>query len=203
MKNSVILFVAFVLIASCAPSLVSKEPQSNLYILNPVAFEDPKIVSNAAIEVVSPDLPKALESERIALIKDGQELDYYATIRWAGRLDGVFQEALTQSFEARFDKIDVGLRTANPNPNYRLITQIRDFQAEYNNGDVNPMINVSAVFTLLSLPEQEVMMRVRVSEKLSVEENRGIVIAKGFEDLSHRAMRHAIENFTPILRDNR
>lgn len=84
-----------------------------------------------ALAIQKPDAPGNLDSARIALARNGAQLDYYANAAWPDRLPDLVQTALLAGFEAsgRIDAVsrdDDGLHS-----DYQLSTDLRDFEARY------------------------------------------------------------------------
>jgi cholesterol transport system auxiliary component len=98
-----------------------------------------------ALAIQKPDAPGNLDSARIALARNGAQLDYYANAAWPDRLPDLVQTALLAGFEAsgRIDAVsrdDDGLHS-----DYQLSTDLRDFEARYATPGGAPNVAVSII----------------------------------------------------------
>jgi cholesterol transport system auxiliary component len=133
-------------LAACS-NIIGPPESAPLYVLRPgfaPAGRGPHVPWQ--ISVTLPDAPDALDTNRIALLQPGNQMDYFANASWQDRLPMLVQSALVEALESS-GRIDaVGRDTDGLKSDYLLLTDIRDFQARYDVADGTPtaMVNITA-----------------------------------------------------------
>src|SRR5689334_22189014 len=86
-------------LAGCS-NLIGPPPSPQIYVLRPV-FRPMTLAANASWQLVIavPTAPESLDTERIALERPPDALDYYANSQWADRVPLVLQSLLVEAFE--------------------------------------------------------------------------------------------------------
>jgi cholesterol transport system auxiliary component len=152
-------------LAACS-NIIGPGESPTLYLLrseHPQSTPGPKV--NWQLSVLEPSAPDSLDTSRIALVKPGEELDYYANSAWQDRLPYCVENAIIEAFEQN-DRIKaVGRDTDLIRSEYLLQTDIRDFQARYEAPDALPNA------------------RVRISAKLIAARTRTITRNDAFEHI--------------------
>jgi cholesterol transport system auxiliary component len=150
-------------LAACS-NLIGPGESPTLYLLrseHPQSTPGPKV--NWQLSVLEPNAAQSLDTSRIALVKPGEELDYYANSAWQDRLPYCVENALIEAFEQNDRIKSVGRDTDLLRSDYLLQTDIRDFQARYEAPDAIPNA------------------RVRISAKLIAVRSRTIAQLETFE----------------------
>lgn len=136
-----------------------------LYVLSPKSTypEDlPRVDWQLTIDV--PVAEAGLDTARIALRQNPLSLEYYARANWIDTAPLMVQTLLVESFENSGRIISVGRQSVALRADYSLLTELREFQAEYfSKGPPN--------------------IRVRLNAKLVKMPQRIIVGAKTFESI--------------------
>jgi cholesterol transport system auxiliary component len=131
---------SLVVLAGCGGILPS--PTVNkIYVLEPTKVPvapGPKLAWGLAVEM--PDASESLDSDRIAIMRTADTLDYYADAQWADRLPALVANALVESFQASGRLDQVGLTEDALHTTYILQTQLRHFEARYDAPDGAPTI---------------------------------------------------------------
>ena len=125
-----------------------------------------------------------LNIDRIALRHSPTELKYFARARWTERAPRMVQTLMVESFENSGAIVAVGRKAIGLRSDYNLITELREFQAEYFESDGVPTV------------------RVRLNAKLVKQPRRAIVASRTFESTiksEGKAMRHVIRAFDQAL----
>jgi cholesterol transport system auxiliary component len=81
--------------------------------------------------VGAPDAPASLDTERIALSRTPNTMDYFANAAWSDRVPVLVQRLLIQTFDASNRIVAVDRDTTGLENDYVLQTEIRDFEARY------------------------------------------------------------------------
>jgi cholesterol transport system auxiliary component len=126
------------LAAGCA-GLVGPPPPSRLYLLKPAlprALPGAKVAWSLSIQL--PDASAGLDSDRVVIRRPPVGMDFYADSAWPDRLPVLVQGALLEAFEAG-GRIDAVARDSDAvRADYYLATDLRDFEARYDEADGVP-----------------------------------------------------------------
>ena len=160
-------------------------PPANLYILTPKnTFAKDLQRVRWQLVVDEPLASGGLNIDRIALRHSPTELKYFARARWTERAPRMVQTLMVESFENSGAIVAVGRKAIGLRSDYNLITELREFQAEYFASDGVPTV------------------RVRLNAKLVKQPRRAIVASRTFESTiksEGKAMRHVIRAFDQAL----
>lgn len=131
-------------------------PAPQIYVLQP----EFGVIANAPsvpwqLIVGAPNAPESLDTERIALERAPNSMDYYANAQWADRLPALVQSLLVEAFEKSGRIAAVGRESSGIRADYVLQTEIRDFEAFYAVIDTPPKVRVRLVAKLLAIPSRE------------------------------------------------
>jgi cholesterol transport system auxiliary component len=103
------------------------------------------------LEVPVPTAPQGLNTQRIALRRSPVSLEYYAGVNWIDVAPEMMQTALVQGFENSGAITGVARDATRIRPDYVLVTELRDFQADYDTADGPPLARVRIVARLMRL----------------------------------------------------
>ncbi len=127
------------LLATGCADLVGPPPSSKLYLLKPAlpqALAGAKV--NWALSIQLPDTSAGLDSERIVIQRPPAGMDFYAGSAWPDRLPVLVQGALLEAFEAGGRIAAVARDSDAAHADYYLATDLRDFEARYDEPDGVP-----------------------------------------------------------------
>jgi len=131
------------LLAGCG-NLIGPPPSPPIYVLEPRlpgAMQGAPVMWQLSIAL--PRAQASLDTMRIALRKMPSMLDYYADAAWTDRLPLVMQDLLVESFERSGRIAGVARDTSGIAASYRLDTELREFEAHYDQADAAPRIVVA------------------------------------------------------------
>lgn len=150
---------------ACSPIAAFRSDPPQLYTLSPKSTFDPDIPSvDWQLLVEVPTAAAGLDSPRIALRQTATTLDYYADVAWTDRAPAMVQTLMVESFENSGRIISIGRQSLGLRADFRLKTELREFQAEYLNS---------------GLPT----VRVRLNAKLVRTRTREIFAGETFENI--------------------
>ena len=160
-------------------------PPANLYTLTPKSTFTKELQRVRWQLVVDEPLASGgLNIDRIALRHSPTELKYFARARWTERAPRMVQTLMVESFENSGAIVAVGRKAIGLRSDYNLLTELREFQAEYFESDGVPTV------------------RVRLNAKLVKQPRRAIVASRTFESTiksEGKAMRNVIRAFDQAL----
>src|SRR5512134_1789061 len=90
--------------------------------------------------VEMPNAATSLDTPRIALQRTPFTLEYYAGSAWTDNAPLMVQTLLIESFESTRSITAVGREGVGLRPDYVLKTDLREFEAIYEDGSPNPVI---------------------------------------------------------------
>src|SRR3954468_702811 len=115
----------------CMPSLPGQGPGPSVFRLSPKTSFDPGLPSVAwALTVAEPDAERALDTNRLALVRDGLEVDYYAGAVWSDRAPALVQLMIVRSFAASGAIAAVGTDRDPLRADFFLRSSLRAFAIE-------------------------------------------------------------------------
>lgn len=132
-------------------------PAAQIYMLHPdfsAVADAPNVGWQLVVAV--PEAAESLDTERLALERAPNLMDYYANSQWTDRLPLVVQSLLVEAFEKSGKIRAVGRETAGIRADYVLETEIRDFEAYYAAAETPPQVRVKIVASLLSALSREI-----------------------------------------------
>ena len=165
-----------VLIASCVisgcGSLLPTPKTLPIYVLEPPLPTVPAGSRvNWQLAVALPRAQASLDTIRIALRKPSPILDYYADAAWPDRLPLLLQDLLIGSFVRSGRILGVGRDDSGIAANYRLETELLNFEAHYDQENTAPQVQVQFEASLVSLPARTIVARTTVIESASATKN--------------------------------
>jgi cholesterol transport system auxiliary component len=115
------------------------------YTLTPAKLATPVPATSRHILVEAATATGAIDTDRILVKPSPIQVQYLAGARWVDPVPELIQSLLTESLSATGAFRYVGSNTVGPFPDYTLLTQVLDFQAE-TTGD--PDFPVEAVVSI-------------------------------------------------------
>ncbi|MEX2454644.1 MAG: ABC-type transport auxiliary lipoprotein family protein [Rhodospirillaceae bacterium] len=148
------------LLASCAGNLLpgARADLSKLYTLTPKSTfpEDlPRVYWQLTVGL--PNADAALNTARIALRQNPVSLEYYARANWIDTAPQMVQTLLVESFENSDRIVGVGRQSVTLRADYSLMTDLREFQAEYL-GSGPPRVRVRLNAKMVQMPQRNILV---------------------------------------------
>jgi cholesterol transport system auxiliary component len=103
-----------------------------------------------------PNAATSLDTPRIALQRTPFTLEYYANVAWTDNSPIMVQTLLIESFEGTRSVI-VGREGMGLRPDYVLKTDLREFEAIYEDGSPNPIIWVRINAKVVKMPDRRIV----------------------------------------------
>ena len=98
-----------------------------------------------------PDTLDSLDTMRIPLVNADGTLDFYAKPQFPSRITDLVQEALVAAFEASGRNAEVTTKQDALHVDYELLTDIEDFQAQYDQPDGIPTAKITLSVKLVAV----------------------------------------------------
>src|SRR5580658_7790649 len=120
-RRHVLWAVPCLALGACS-NIIGPLPASQFYVLNPAQSQKTggeKVTWSLAI--ARPTAPDFLDGNRIALARDGVELDYYANAIWTDDLPALVETLLLEGFESTRRIEKVGREESGLHADYKLL----------------------------------------------------------------------------------
>jgi cholesterol transport system auxiliary component len=138
-------------LAGCSAVITGGGDPPRLYTVNPRTGGAGAVRVQWTLEVPVPTAPQGLNTQRIALRRSAVSLEYYGGANWIDVAPEMVQTVLVQSFENSGAIAGVARDATRLRPDYVLVTELRDFQAEYDAANGAPLAHVRIMARLLRL----------------------------------------------------
>lgn len=126
---------------------------------------------NWRLAVAAPDAVASLDTARIALTRSSTTMDYFANAAWTDRVPLLFQRQLIQAFDASGRILSVDRDTSGLEADYVLQTEIRDFQARYDEPEGAPRIVINIQAKLARMPQREIAANLNATQETTASAN--------------------------------
>jgi cholesterol transport system auxiliary component len=156
-RRFLLLALPSLAVAACG-NIIGPPAASQIYFLRTTPDQaKPGTKVHWSLAIAKPDAPQSLDGVRIALARNSTEFDYYANAVWSDRLPELIQTRLLAGFEAT-GRIDVVERSEDMvHADYKLLTDIRDFEAHYTNLETPPLVAVTIVAHIVDVHSRKVV----------------------------------------------
>ena len=152
------------------------------------------------VVVPPPELPPALDTDRIAVQFEDGRIDYYADAQWSARLDDLVQDVFIERAQRKLPGAIVGKPGLVPAANYQLVVRVTDFGPVYkNSADMPPRLEAGVNLTVIELPQETIGAQFTVEKTAVASENRLGTVTSELKSLLHSALDEALENAAPHI----
>ena len=135
-------------LSACGGNLIGPPDAGLIYPVRPTFPAGSGEKVSWALSILRPEVPGALDTDRIALTQADGTMDFYAKATYPDRLPAVVQQALLDGFEAT-GRIDaVAQEQEALHADYNLLVEVKDFSAHYSQPDGIPGVTVSLIAKL-------------------------------------------------------
>jgi ABC-type uncharacterized transport system auxiliary subunit len=187
-----LLFVSIGLaLSGCAGLLHSTAPALQLYVLAPPAPSGSSPAphgSGPTLRIARPLSGPALNTDRIALLRPGNRLDYYAGSRWSAPLTDLVSDLQLTVLRGDPAWGAVADDRSTFNADYLLQISIDQFTAEYASESVAPDIRVELHGLLIRRSDGSLVGSFAVAEKGTAKENHMASVIATFSAVANQAV---------------
>ncbi len=206
-----LLVFATLALTGCSGLLHSTAPALQLYVLaapQAVAVTAAGAAAGAAapartgptLRVARPLSGPALNTDRIALLRPGNRLDYYAGSRWSAPLADLVSDLELKVLRDDSAWSAVADDRSTFNADYLLQTTIDRFTAEYDGQSGAPTIRVELHMLLIRRADGTLVGTVAVSEKGNAMENHMASVVAMFSSVADQAVMDVAAQAAQLLR---
>jgi len=193
------LFLGCLALTACG-GLKSDAPGEQIYVLHaaaPAAAAGPAV---GALSLQRTLVQPGLATARIALVRPGNRMDYYADSRWGAQLPVVVDAFATESLLAsgRFAQV-TGVDRPSGAAQFQLALTVRHFEAEYGTDEkAAPRARVTFECTLSGGVPRANLGRCDGEAMVPATANRMGAIVEALEAAAQQAMAQVVEKSTTL-----
>jgi ABC-type uncharacterized transport system auxiliary subunit len=188
-------------LSGCSGLLRSSEPQLQLYVVQaPQAAAVTAQSTGPTLRIARPLPAPGLNTDRIALTRPGNRLDYYAGGRWSASLSDVVSDLALAVFRADPLWSAVADDRGTLNSDYLLQTSIERFTAEYASETAPPTIRVDLHCLLLRRSDGVLIGSFAVSQSQQAQANHMASVVAAFSQVADQAVLAVATQADQLLR---
>lgn len=191
-------------LGACTGSLFeSKQAIPQIYLLKPVVAAGGSTAAKftASLSIATPTATPGLDTDRIALVRDGTQLDFYRSVRWGGTAPRVAQTFLLALLQDAAGFAQVTAEQARVDSDYLLDLELRDFQAEYRGAAAAPTVHVTLVANLVRVQTRKSLGLLQATATVPATTNTMTAVVTAFQQAAQqtseslaRQLREALSN---------
>jgi cholesterol transport system auxiliary component len=178
---------ATLLLAGCGSLLSPSNPPNQIYVLDPAFTALSGASVDWALVIGQTDVPSVYDTERLPLERN-LTMDYYANSQWTDSTPRLLQSLMVEAFEKSGRIHAVARDSGGVRGDYMLTSELRHFEALYDQGDGAPQINVNIVVKLLSLPRRDVVATHDAVQRIRATANSVPAVVQAFNEATGAAL---------------
>lgn len=181
------------LVAGCSVELPGSQPPPRLFSLTPKNTFAPDLpAAQWQLAVESPIAEAGLNTARVALRRTPLTLEYFERASWIDTAPHMVQTLLVQSFENSGRIVAVARQSVSLRADYSLITELREFQAEY--GDApTPDAHVRITAKLVKMPQRTIIATTSAEYRIRAEGTALDDIMTAFDESLGKTLKRIVE----------
>jgi ABC-type uncharacterized transport system auxiliary subunit len=196
-----LLIPVLLVLSGCGSLLHSTAPALQLYVLQPPPIVAGTPPAAAPTLTVTRALPgPGLNTDRIALLRPGNRLDYYAGSRWSAPLSELLSDLQLTVLRTDSAWSAVADDRSTFSADYLLQTSIDRFTAEYATEAGPPLIRVELHCLLIRRSDGMLLGSFAVSQSEAAQANRMASVMAAFSQAADRAVIAVAAQAAQLLR---
>ncbi|MDJ0686662.1 MAG: ABC-type transport auxiliary lipoprotein family protein [Alphaproteobacteria bacterium] len=188
--------VAALGLAGCSVELPGSGEQARVFVLSPKStFGEETPAVDWQLLIAPPEAAAGLDTVRIALRQTEIELQYFAGAAWTDTATKMVERLLIESFENSGKIVSVGRQAVGLRANFILVTDLREFQAEYEGkgpGEA-PDVRIRLNAKLVKMPQRVIVSSQTVERVAPAAGSDLIGVVRGFDEALGKVMKRLVE----------
>lgn len=197
--TGVLLLALLASACGTADLLQSKVAEPQVYVLKPADAGVAQVAFNYQLAVALPTALPGLDTDRIAVLRNGNHLDYFFGARWGGTAPEVTQAFIVALLQSQQGFRNVVAENARIDADYLLEVSIADFQTEYAGSDA-PVVHVTLVANLISIKQRKSLPAIRATASVNAKDNRLGAVVDAFQSALQQTTTHIGEQLVTALK---
>ncbi|HEX4052404.1 MAG TPA: ABC-type transport auxiliary lipoprotein family protein [Steroidobacteraceae bacterium] len=208
---SVALLICTASLGGCiGGGLHSNQPRQEEYLLRapgaPAAADaastagPPSTALDAArsLEVLLPAAAPGLEGDGIAVLRPGEQLDYYTGARWAAAAPQMLQNLAIESLRQQGRFVLVESDSAPFAASWVLQLELTHFEADYQDGGP-PTVQVGLIATLGQRSARQAVMTLSIDTQARAQADRMHDVVAAFQSATSQALQQISARLVPAM----
>jgi cholesterol transport system auxiliary component len=179
-------------LAGCASLFVGTPPGKLYRLTAPRNFPAGLPHVDAQLLIDLPQAPAGIDTNRISLSRSPLSLDYLADAEWTDRVPDLIQNLLLASFENSAAITAIDSNAGGLSTDFILQTEIRHFEAVYDNGGAPPRIWVEVIARLAAARGRAIITASRFEERAPAAANEVPAIVAAFNAATDAVLREVV-----------
>lgn len=191
-RRGLLVLAAGLLSAGCVGALPEQGPPPRIFRLTPkTTFPEDLAPVEWSLAVAEPLSDRALDTDRIAIARDGLELGYFANVLWADRVPALLQLLIVESALASGALPAVGTDRDPLRPDFLLRSVLHAFQV-VEDADGTRRVRVSLSGTLLRMPWRRVVAFERFAAEVPVRGRAFEAVVLAFDEALGKVLKRLV-----------
>jgi ABC-type uncharacterized transport system auxiliary subunit len=191
------LLPALSLLSGCFSGLNSKALPEQRYLLrSEIAKPAISVQPAGTVQVLRPSASPGLAGSRIAVLRLGARVDYYAHARWAEEVPPLLQSQIIDALRTGGRFANVETDTEPFAAQYLLSVDIANFQAEYRDAGA-PTVSVTINCTLGRRTDRSIIRSFAAQGNARASADHLEAVVAAFGAATSQAMQQIAENIAP------
>lgn len=180
-------------LAGCTSLVPGQRPPPNFYRLTPKSTFDADLPRADWQLILEPPVANAaLDTVRIALMRQPMEVEYYARANWTDQAPAMVQTLMIESFENSERIVSIGRESLGLRADFVLKSELREFQAEYLGGGP-PQAHVTINVKLVRMPRREIVANQSFTSRAAARADTLPAVVNAFDDALGNCLRKLVE----------
>ena len=181
------------LLGACTGLVPGQTPPPVLYRLTPKStFREDLPPVDWQLVLETPVADAALNTTRIALMRNPMRVEYYARSSWTDRAPLMIQTLMIESFENSQRIISVGREGGGLRADFVLKSELRELQAEYLDGP-NPSAHVMMNVKLVAMPQRGIVASETFEYTMPATADQLDAVVEAFDEALGKVLRGIVE----------
>lgn len=187
--------------SACSTSdiLESKVTEPQVYVLKPADAGTAQVAFKSQLAVALPTATPGLDTDRIAVLRNGNHLDYYYGVRWGDAAPAVVQAFVVSLLQSQQGFRNVVAEDARIDADYLLEITLSDFQAEYTSNNDAPLVRVTLAANLINVKERTTSPLLHATAAAQATDNRLGAVVNAFQTALQKATVSLSEQVTASI----
>jgi cholesterol transport system auxiliary component len=182
------VLLAISALGGCASNILeSKIATPHIYVLRNNDAGTAKVAYPMQLRITLPSASPGLNTERIAVLRNGNQLDYYYGARWGSTAPRMVQSFLINLLQSQQGYKNVVTDVSQVGADYILEIDLQHFQAEYANDSDAPRVHVALTATVFEVKSRKSLATLQAVANETAKDNRLGAVVIAFQSATHAA----------------
>lgn len=180
------------LTASCTVVPGADAPPPRLFVLSPKSTYEPDMPrSDWQLAIELPIAEAGINTVRMALRHSPLSLEYFERANWIDIAPRMVQTLIVESFENSGKTTAVARASVALRSDYTLLSELREFQAEYNNAI--PTVRVRLNLKLVKMPQRVIVGALNIERTAQAGGTRLEDVVLAFDEALGKVLRRTVD----------